>query len=242
VVNYYSLKPWNSYYFVPGAEYLNLNSIINVENALVNCCIYYEMKDTGDYYELYAYVTKEDIFEFYDKNQNVKKILLNPFMNNEELFIGYGINNVEQNPFDYINVNMEKFLNVTNNSTDPNLKLSCNEYDINTLDYYLQNVLDFVIEKNYKVYNEYLYKVIEHVSHKIFAIDRIFETHHDIKYQDEVAESYNYLKNKRQFLNGLVNCLTDSRFVYEDSEVFDKSIDIQENNSESNTYNKKEDL
>ena len=242
MVNFYSIKSWNSYYFVPGAEYLNLNGLMNVENPLVNCCIYYEMKDTGNYYELNAFVTKEEIFEFYDKYPTVNKILLNPFLNNEELFIGYGVNNIEQSPFDYININMEKVLNITNNSTDPNVNLSCNEHDKKTLNYYLQSVSDIVLGNNHKNFNRNLNQIIDHVSQKIFVIDRTFETFHDMNFPEEVAESYNYMKNRRKFLNGLVECLSGMKYDLQEKEKIDIDYFIEESDIQSHKDNIKEDL
>lgn len=215
---------------------------MNAENTLVNCCVYYEMKDTGNYYELYAFVTKEEIFEFYDKYPTINKILLNPFLNNEELFIGYGINNIEQSPFDYININIEKVLGITNNSTDPNVNLSCNEHDKKTLNYYLQSVSDSVTGVNHQNFNRNLNQIIDHVSHKIFVIDRIFETFHEMKFPEEVAESYNYMKNRRKFLNELVECLSGMKYNLEETEEIDNHNIIEDSSIQSQKDNFKEDL
>lgn len=215
---------------------------MNVENPLVNCCLYYHVKDSGDYIELYANFDKEDVFEFYDRYPNVNKILLNPSYNNEELFIGFGINEIEENPFDYIELDMNKVLNIDQKNITPQLRLSCNVNELNNLDYFLKTVALFEEKKNYILYNNYLSKLIEHISNSIFEIERIFEQQHQIEFQDEVVESYYFLKNKRVFLSMLRECLETTKYS-EINEI--KSIESDEENeilNHSDTENKKLDL
>ena len=173
---------------------------MNVENPVVNGCLYYHVKDSGDYYELYANVQNEDVFEFYDRYPNVNKILLNPNYNNEELFIGFGINYIENNPFDYINLDMNKILNLNQKDITSNIRLSCIGNDLNNLDYFLQTAVKFEEEKNSKLYYQYLNKLTDFLSHKIFEIERIFEQYHEIEFQDEAVESYYFLKNKSNLI------------------------------------------
>ena len=236
------MKYENSYVFIPGTEYLNINGIMNIEDPLINCCLKYFLKDAGDYYEVWANFRKEDVFEFYDIYPNVNKILLNPSFNNEELFTGFGITNFYNNPFDYIDLNMNSILRLNQNKTGYILPLSCNENDINNLDYYLKDVSNFVGNNNYETVNNYLDMIVRYISNQIFSIDRIFEQHHEIEFMDEVAESFKFLTNKKNFLNNLQECVNNIKHdSYKPAEFDDMRIDV-ETIDNLNLVNYKEEL
>ena len=208
---------------IPGTEFLLLTGIEGLPNTpLLNCCLKYEIKINKDYSDIHVAYAPEDFYDFHDKFQNVDKILINPKFNNDELYFKYGIQS-NANQFDYYNLNATNLFKiktdgdtVTNtdsykNNIDPILRMSCNEYDVKNILYYLK-----ILSMN--SYLDNFSRILKIINEKIFTIDALFEQNYNSENHLEIIENLKFLSNKKLFFQNLYRCL-ENVYTFESNNI-----------------------
>jgi hypothetical protein len=120
IVRNHSIKTNGKIYLVPGFEN-TLFGLSNLNPLELNCCLHYEVREENGSYIVYVKYNFEDYYEFehrYSFNSTL------PYTN-EDLFYNYGFS-IEENPQDYLNYTI----------FDKQIKLSCNEFDLNNVKTY----------------------------------------------------------------------------------------------------------
>jgi hypothetical protein len=237
IVNSHSLKVGEEIYLIPGTEYLTLFGMYNLHRDIDRCCYSYALRPSkyGDKYtDLIAVFSSEEPIELFDKFATTKIGIFNPKINNEELFLSYGIVNTNRN-YDLLYLPISDVISLKNISKDEEfdsnklytnntvIRLSCNDFDLRDYNYFLQAVSPKWAVKNNQ-------EIIKYLAGKLMSIIQVFKQEFNKKENlKEVTRFGSFLKRRFEFIESLTKCLKALKF-----EPFTDDKKEQEINSNSN--------